>query len=556
MVRTIPDEPQFTTTSEREVWQRLKDSLPVDAILLANLRLTDESKDHEVDMLVLLPDVGCLVLEVKGGSVWAQAYDGGVEWWSQAAGEKRRIHPVDQARDAKYSLRHYVENDPRWGSRGRIVWAHGLVTPYSVFGNDFEIPDLPRWALHDRDDQETLAERVTRNTWGLGHGRRPPGLDDIELVAEILSGRHHTSYDVNAEAGDRAATADRLTQEQAAILGVTRLLNRVEVRGGAGSGKTVLALQQAKELSRGVRDRKAQRVALVCYSIGLAEHFKRVVATWRRRERPAFVGTVAELGRSWGAPEGTRDDSDFWEVRLPALMAELAADMPDGKRFDAIVVDEAQDFADDWWRPLLAALRSEEDGGLYVYSDEHQRVFGRFGRPPVQLVPLVLDHCLRNTKQVFDVFGPMAPSRMYAPTSIGPDVRFVSCDPAEAIDVADLEVDVLLEAGWDPGSIAVITTGRRHPVQVDLTAGLGSQERYWDGFFDREDVFFGHVLGCKGLERPVVVLCLNEDGGQDRARERLYVGMSRATDQLVVLGDPEMVRRVGGTEVARKLGLE
>jgi hypothetical protein len=36
--------------------------------------------------------------------------------------------------------------------------------------------------------------------------------------------------------------ADRLTQQQAALLGVTRLPHRVEVSGGAGSGKTVMAL--------------------------------------------------------------------------------------------------------------------------------------------------------------------------------------------------------------------------------------------------------------------------------------------------------------------------
>ena len=44
-------------------------------------------------------------------------------------------------------------------------------------------------------------------------------------------------------------------------------------------------------------------------------------------------------------------------------------------------------------------------------------------------------------------------------------------------------------------------------------------------------------------------------GRVDRARERLYVGMSRATDVLVVVGDPDTVRRVGGEQVARRLGV-
>ncbi|WP_199286697.1 hypothetical protein [Nocardioides houyundeii] len=57
------------------------------------------------------------------------------------------------------------------------------------------------------------------------------------------------------------------------------------------------------------------------------------------------------------------------------------------------------------------------------------------------------------------------------------------------------------------------------------------------------------------LQRRAVVLCLNEDGTRDRAKKRLYVGMSRATDVLVVVGDPETVRRVGGHDVAKRLGI-
>ena len=69
-------------------------------------------------------------------------------------------------------------------------------------------------------------------------------------------------------------------------------------------------------------------------------------------------------------------------------------------------------------------------------------------------------------------------------------------------------------------------------------------------------MFYGHVLGCKGLERKAVVLCLNESGPRDRSRERLYVGMSRATDVLVVVGDPAFVREIGGPEVAKRLGAQ
>ncbi|MFT4008830.1 MAG: NERD domain-containing protein [Nocardioidaceae bacterium] len=549
-MRLFPESPQFATNSEQQTWERLRNGLGPDDLLFANFRLTDENRDYEADLIVVMPDFGVLVLEVKGSSVW---YEDG--WIQTVAGESKWIHPVDQARDAKHAIRRYVEADPRWGGRGRVAWAHGVVVPYSTFPPQ-DLPDLPRHALHDRDDLPTLITRLRRNAHDMETNRRTLTPDDTEALAEILGGRLTTTYDVNAEALDRQATADRLTDQQSLILSVTRLLNRVEVRGGAGSGKTVLALQQAKELTRGRHDRKAQRTALLCYSIGLAEHLKRQVTSWPRKDRPAFVGTFEELAAEWGLTEfGDRAASAFWEEELPRRMAELARQLPKGKRFDAIVVDEAQDFADSWWTPLIAALRDETDGGLYVFSDENQRIFGRFGRPPVPLVPLVLDHCLRNTRQIAEAFAPLAPSRMYARGGTGPEVRFLPAAVHDAVEVADDQVIRLLdEEGWEPGQVALITTGSRHWTQVMQQEQEG-QRGYWANYFDGEEVFYGHVLGCKGLERSAVVLCLNEDGTRDRARERLYVGMSRATDLLVVVGDPDVVTAVGGQDVAKHLGL-
>jgi hypothetical protein len=295
-------------------------------------------------------------------------------------------------------------------------------------------------------------------------------------------------------------------------------------------------------------------VGLLCYSIGLAEFFKREVKRWPHRQRPAFVGTYEELGRRWGAPTGSRDDSEFWEHRLPATMADLAEELPPGRRFDSFVVDEAQDFADSWWTPLLRAMKDQETGGLYVYSDENQRIFARYGEPPVPLVPLVLDHNLRNTRQIHTAFAPLAPTRMSAQGGDGPEVHFIPATTEDAIEKAEEAVNILLDCGWGPGNIALLTTGHRHYVQIAETERLG-HEGYWQSFWDEDEVFYGHVLGCKGLERAAVVLCLNESAGRDRSREKLYVGMSRATDELIVVGDPAVVRDIGGPEVAARLGI-
>ena len=549
--RLIPEHPKFETATEREVWEVLRTRLGPDDVLMANLRLSDEVKDHEADIVAIIGGAGVVVVEVKGGSVGV--VDG---QWRQSGNDTRTFDPVDQARTTKYAIRKYVEADPRWrnSSRRRVRWAHSVALPNTDLHDDFSMPDCPRWAVHGNGDIADLASRLhdvvvrqeTRNV--------PPSPDDVDLIVEILNGRHLPVLDISAEGRARAAEADRLTQEQATLLQVTRLLNRVEVRGGAGSGKTVLALTQARQLSRGHGGHKAQRVAVICYSLGLAAHFNRVVDTWGRKHRPAFVGTFHALGRSWGAPDGSRDNSDFWEVELPAIMKDLAAGLADGQKFDSIIVDEAQDFADSWWAPIMGALKDQETGGLFAYSDENQRIFQRFGGPPVPLVPLVLDHNLRNTKQIGDAFNPLAPMRMHLRGGNGPEVEFVCCSAEDALDTADEQVDRLLGLGWKSDEVMLLTTGKRHPVQIER-GSESDPAGYWRSFWDDGDVFYGHVLGCKGLERRAVVLCINEDKAADRSRERLYVGLSRATDQLVVVGDPDVVAKMGGAEVARRLGI-
>lgn len=548
--RSVPPQPTFTTSSEHEVWQRLMNQLGDGSVVISGLRLTSEQKDHEIDLLVLMPGYGLVVIEVKGSHVWADEEG----WWITRDGRPAPIDPVTQALEAKYALFGYLKSDPRW-SGGRVLTAHHVVLAKTVLADDFATADCPRWQISGQNDLGDLGQRL-RDQLEI-HTQRdaaPPSAMQIALIEEILAGRGLPARDQRAEADDRADLVNRLTREQSALLDVTRLLNRVEVRGGAGSGKTVMAIEQARRLARGHRGTPAQRTAVLCYSYGLATHLQRELETGSRKKRPRFVGTFEDLGNLWGVPSGTREDSEYWEVTFPQLMAERARELPPGQRFDSIVVDEAQDFAESWWTPLLLALADEQTGGLFAYTDEHQRVFPRFGRPPVALVPLVLDHNLRNTRQIAECFLPLAPSGMEIRGAAGPEVSFFPTTSDQALDVADDQVEVLFDEGWDAGDIALITTGRRHPVQIERQASLGQRD-YWQQFWDSDDIFYGHVLGFKGMERRAVVLCVNEAADRDRGAERLYVGLSRATDRLIVVGDPAIISRNGGPEVAAELGI-
>jgi hypothetical protein len=537
--RLLDDSPTFANDAERVVWQALRDQLGPDDVLGVGVRFTHQGQDREVDLLVGIAGAGVATVEVKGGSVW---HEHG-RWWMVRRGQTVRVDPVRQAREGKYAVRDYVNADPRW-QRRRMRLAHAVALPHTDVTDDFATPDCPRHAVFGRGDLAGLAEGLRAL---LEEQVEQPRVDRAHLgdLAVILGGRSLPQTTVLSEAYQREDASQHLTKQQAMILGAIRHLNRVEVRGGAGSGKTWLAIEQARRLAA-----DGQRVALVCYSRGLASFFARRVATIEnRRHRPAYVGLFHGLGEQWGArlPEST-SDQDGWEVRLPAEMTRLAEQLPEGQRFDAVVVDEAQDFSDTWWPALLSALRSD-DSGVYVFSDESQRVFARFGGPPVPLVPLMLDNNLRNTKQIGQTFSDLAPFRMRLRGGDGPEVRLVACSAADALDAADEAVDDLLD-DWRPQDVALLTTGSRHPEQAARQER--GQDSYWESFWDEDQVFYGHVLGFKGLERRVVVLAVN-DTKPERARERLYVGLSRARDQLVVCGDPDYIREVGGVALLRQL---
>jgi hypothetical protein len=536
--------------TERRVWTALVDQLGDGDLVIAGQRVTDRLKDHEIDFVVAIEGAGIVCVEVKGGEVTHN----GQAWLQRLhSGQIKTIDPVRQVRQGRYALRDFIEKDPRW-TQGRVRWNHVVVLPNSQFAPDFALADCPRWMVIDRDDFPNMVALIR----DIAHQQEEElplltatGIDELRTA---LGGRGLPQRDVVARALENEDAADILTDRQAVILDAIQLLTRVEIRGGAGSGKTFMAIEQARRLAN-----RGQRVALLCYSHGLASYLKRITSTWSRRQQPGYVGEFHALGIAWGAAEGPAESernaaaAQFFEHDLPAQMLELANGLPDGHRFDSVVIDEAQDFADSWWEPLLAAMRDPETGGIYVFSDEGQRVFDRKGTPPIPLVPLILEQNIRNTRQIARAFEPLVDHPMRLLGADGPDVRFVPCTRDNAFDVGDDQIEALLHEGWRPEDVALLTTGSRHPEQIARQSE--GNAAYWDSFWDAEQVFYGHVLGFKGLERRAVVLIVNDKSVFERSPERLYVGLSRARDQLVVCADPAFIAEVGGRDLVRRLGI-
>ena len=215
-----------------------------------------------------------------------------------------------------------------------------------------------------------------------------------------------------------------------------------------------------------------------------------------------------------------------------------------------MVVDEAQDFGPLWWPALTACLRQPEEGGVFAFLDEDQRVFERRAPAPVDGQPYPLRRNYRNTKRIAQTFGSLASEQGRYEGREGTRVRFVANATSTSVARADDAVDALLDT-WEPNQIALLTTKHRHPVHADTVARHGD-DAYWEDFFTAADVFYGTVSGFKGLERTCVVLAVNGFSAEARAKEMLYVGLSRARSQLVVVGDLDDIAPAGARGGVRR----
>ena len=543
--RCLPERPRFKSRAEKVAFHALAAKLRDVDVLLANVRFTGLDGDWEVDLVVGMPDAGFAAIEVKGGHVWREAGS----WWQQTPQGRRDIDLEDQATSGKYLLRRYLKRHAGW-KHGDPRMIHMVILPDTELGPEDPSPGLPRKWIIDRTELSDAAGRIFDLLTGTLRNEPStlPGIEVVNDAAEVLGGRGDRQAELAGMVAVRGDHVDKLTEDQYNVLDIARRIPRIEVIGGPGTGKTWLAIEQARRWAG-----EGQKVALICYSRGLSTWIARRVAHWPKAlRRNVRVRTYHALGVEWGVEVGDGRGQAYWEVTMPAQMTQLARDLPDEQRFDALIVDEAQDCPDAWWPSLLASLRDPDRARIAVFADEQQRIFDRADRPDLGLVPLTLDANLRNSRQIGDVFAPLAADTPDLLGGEGPPVRFIQCSAAEAMETADDAAVELLDQGWDPQDVALLTTHHRHPEQANRVE-LDGRDGYWDSFWDGSDLFFSTVAAFKGLERPAVVLAV--DGFRDPATapDVLYVGLSRARDLLIVCGDIDAIRGAAGDEVADRL---
>lgn len=555
MARFIPEvaPEHIVHESERVVYEALR-GLPAGFVVMHSfpwLRPTrdlvgEPLREGEADFVVLHPERGLLVLEVKGGR---PELAGRV--WSR--GGKAMRDPFDQARRSRYALLDAIEERTRI-HRGLFTHGDVVVFPHITFAGPLPVNTDPR-VLVDASNVATLPAsiEVAFHAWARSERRLSPS-----QFAELLGALMPKLRLLRCAGAEVSAEHDRIVQitldQHATLLGLLEN-GRVLVEGTAGSGKTLLALEFALTLAD-----RGERVLFLCYNRHLgawlqeqAKHDPRTQRAAGRLEISTFHSCARSLARrarvDFDVP--STGEQAFWDDEVPLIMEhalEVLRARGQAETFDAVVVDEAQDFASDWWVTIESLSRAGRDGRLYAFLDLHQSLRGSAKPPPVPLPTRfrITTNC-RSTKAIARSSAALAQIDVRllpgSPAGEAPAVRRAISTGAEA-GLVFSEVRQLLLQGIKPRQIALIGPSTHakgalaNHTEVDDVPLIDDANDWRRG----AGLLVTTARAFKGLEADIVIAYGLAGFGALFTPTDLYVAWTRARHRLILVCEGGEIR--------------
>lgn len=590
---------------ERRVLHQLKRCLEDDYLVWHDVPIGPRAR--QPDFVILSPRWGVLLLEVKDWkrSTLGPATRDRVEL-RLPRGPVTAPHPLRQARDHVLELVDLMQRDPALVHAdgpfaGKLLFPYGWGVVMSalrradVTDSDFGalFPDS-RTLLRDELEPDVDPAAFQRRLWGMftvsyPHTLTLPQRDRIRwhLFPELrLDAQAALDFDGPAPAAppalpDLLQVMDLQQEQVARTLGEG---HRV-IHGAAGSGKTMILVFRAQFLAATAR---ADRPILVmCFNRTLAT---RIEAQLRQRgvdERVqvrTFHGWCQDLVRSYqlDAPAGLKGDA-YFEALAAVLERAIDSGRVPGGQYTALLIDEAHDFEDAWLR-MATRMVAPETRSLLVLYDDAQSIYQPrrrgFSFASVGIEARGRTHILRvnyrNTAEVLALAAHCAHGLLQGDGRVRGDDEPALVQPASAgrrgpwpvlqqARHAREEAEWVLERvqqsrreglAWHDMALLARTRAGLAPFERALAAaGVPLQSMAAQAFrrFDwaADTVRLLTLHSAKGLEFPWVAvvglqaLPLRDESPEDAMR-LLYVGMTRATRQLVLSasGRSPMTERV------------
>ncbi|MEE9322554.1 MAG: NERD domain-containing protein [Granulosicoccus sp.] len=542
--------------SEQQVIAALMEQLPAECRLYHNFEILTRSEktgknkgtvlqEGEIDAVVLWPGKGLLVLEVKGGEIRYCAEQS--RWTSKNRNGTHDIQdPFQQAKKNMYRLIKSIEGET--GSKLKNALTHGFAV---IFPSSRSGGPLPHGAdaaiVCDAKRLESIGRFVdgALKLWRRDSNKPAQMSFDFEQVHRAMLPAFNLMPSLKSRvAGDNEQLL-RLTEDQRKYLSFASNIKRVRINGVAGSGKTLLAVEQARRYSRA-----GLRTLLLCYNKSLAAWIHETVVV-ESGDAPVDVHTFHDFcARACKEAVITFDPStgdDFWTDQTPELLAEASHAI---QPYDAIVVDEGQDFRETWWLAIEECL--VKDGRLMIFCDPQQDIFGADGLDAIDVGDSILElpeNC-RNTQHIArfcdHITAVETSSPDSAPSGVPVKLQVEASDNKRLARIEELLDGWIKQEGLLPSQIAILSPWRPEKTCLADVEQVGRHQltNSIEDWRKGKGVLQTTVRSFKGLEADVLLLIdiPKPDAHRAFSTADYYVACSRAKSVLHVLAKETAVK--------------
>ncbi|MBW2528457.1 MAG: NERD domain-containing protein [Deltaproteobacteria bacterium] len=518
------------STAEKALYRALSSQLPDGWTAWHSLRIRFEGQyEGEGDFVVAIPGRGILVLEVKGGAI--EIRDG---QWRQNGKPMKRA-PRDQAHRYKNGLMRRLEATCQHSIPWVAIACAFPDTPFSVAPTEGGVGE----AVLGQQDlpflKEALQEIAARE---LEKARPPRGHEWMDALHALWCETWTPILSLGDKTKLREQELIALDADQLGLLDQIDESPRMLVRGGAGTGKTLVAREMYRRLERAGR-----RPLYLCSTSALAAGLRAwgIEHAWTVRQHAARLLEQAEVPMQGGLPS-SQWKPETWE--LAPLQAATDALPALESPYDAVVVDEGQDMSSTDW-DLVQAIAG--DGVLWVFADARQG-FWENRAVPEGVLPALFKLVKR--------YRCPEPLARFADRYAGGDVaggddgltlpiqelRVVRVPTQQAVaDKVALEIQKVRGQGMKPSDIAVLTLAGQSRTTLGVADKIGAFDVVRaDDARASEQVIADTFLRFKGLERPWIIVT-EIYLGERRYDVRMHVALTRATVGCVVVATAEQI---------------
>jgi len=421
---------------------------------------------------------------------------------------------------------------------GHAVWFPDV----NLIGRDLGLSPALKGITLDSSDIERTQKAITnifKNALGQ-EPRKGPTKAGMKAIQKYLAPSWKIPICLSKKIGDDKRSIFETTRSQFTALTLIERFNRATICGPAGSGKTFLAIEKARRI---VKNNPEKRVVIVCFNVVLAKYLKQIIPYPKQVDVFNFHGLCMDFCKKANIDipicDPHVDQRLFFKNEMPDSLLEALSLIDD--RYDALIVDEGQDFEDNWWLPLQELLQDPDEGMFYIFFDDNQNLYGKKRNLPLSGPPFSLSENCRNTKQIHAETMKYYKGEINI-TAIGPDglppvFYEIDAQTYEKNIVGKAIADLLRNEKVKPSDIAILTPNKESKSIWNKGDRLANCIITWQ----RDEQGLGNNLFCstihsfKGLESPIVILTETYAVWKDRKDELFYIATSRATSHLIII---------------------